>query len=679
MQAEIPPTLKRNSAHEPTAHEVMCPLCNTLLTIREIAPQQTIVMCPHCGYSAPYIQRQHHVNEISPVQRQPIGSSVWIDPTVSAYLAGALKSNTKTGLSSSQQSPTPKTRPLNPPTPIPPRASAQHPNTVKVRPKYTRTHTLQEEGDLTRVPTLPPPTMWQYESAQFEAESSLSSLSLVIDTPTQPQPISAQGLLEQPLPVEHATVQAPKTRKLSTAINEIDTIDEIDEIDTLPQPFTQLSPSSLPTQFSPTLSRSVDIDEIETQPHKQKQHIIAIDEIDTLSPIIVASVAPRSSTSLVPTHSVLSPTPIRPSMSPTFGYNVRATTVLPEQVVSATESSSWTAGGVRESAYARRIVARSKGRKPMSTAPTMHTLDHVRWWLLHPGRLEGLLWLGGTLLLIIVTFALLIVSAIDLSWIVPPTSNGTASSTTASMPTSIPTVVTSHGLTLILENARLLIPGQPIQLGGRGFSPRGLITFADEKNQPLIVQATQTNTVEADQHGMFAVILTTTWAAGAHHIFVRDVIPGKITNILIVLDAGPFGKSATATVPAGVTPTVRTGQGGVFPTPVNATPVPITPTASSATPTPTPVTPTATPTMGVTPTNTPITTPTVGTTPSPSASPGAQQQSHSTIGTAGISNISGITNLGSANTLSPLGWLLIAGYSLAMLLLGLTALLRQRQ
>lgn len=672
MQAEIPPTLKRSSASEQTAPAVMCPLCSTLLMIREIPPQQTIVMCPACGYSAPYIQRQHLVSDVSSVQRQPVGSSVWIDPAVSAYLAGALKGNVKAEHSPSLQSTAPKTRPLNPPTPIPPRASAQHPNAVKVRPKYSRTHTqpIQEEEDLSRIPTLPPPTMWQYESSQFEAESSLSSLSLVIETPTQPQPISARSLLELPLSVDQPAIQSPKSGKHIT---------DIDEIDTLPEQPTQLSPSPMPAQLSPATSRTVDIDEIDTQPHKPThytQHIIDIDEIDTLSPRIVASVAPASSTSLVPTHPVQSPTHVRLTMSPTATSNMLAASAPTERVVSMVEPSSWTAGGMRESAYARRIVDRSKGRKHRPTTPTMHSLDLVRWWLLHPGRLEGLLWLGGTLLLLSVTFALLIVSAISLSWISPRTQSDIASSltTTAGMPTRIPTVITSHGLTLILENAQVLVPGQPIQLRGRGFSPRGQITFTDEKNQPLLIQATQTNTVESDPHGMFAVTLSTsTWAAGTHHIFVRDGITGRIANISITLDAGPFGKKATATVPPGVTPTVPPGQGGVFPTPVNSTPAPITPTASSSTPTPVTGRPTATPTIGVTPTNTPIATPTVGTTPSPSSSPGTRGQSNSTIGTAGV------TSLGNDSTLSLFGWLLIAGYSLAMLLLGLTALLRKRQ
>ncbi len=329
--------------------------------------------------------------------------------------------------------------------------------------------------------------------------------------------------------------------------------------------------------------------------------------------------------------------------SPTATSNVRAAFAPTEQAVSISSPPPGQQGTFL-SAYARRIADRSKARKPK---PTMQPLDHVRWWLLHPGRLEGLLWLGGTLLLITVTFALLIVSAISFSWMSPGTQYGTASplTTTAGVPTSIPTVITSHGLTLILENAQLLVPGQPIQLRGQGFSPHGHVTFTDEKSLPLLVQATQSNIVEADQHGMFAVTLTTsTWAVGAHHIFVRDVITGHIADLPIMLDAGPFGKNATATVPPGVTPTIPTGSGGFFPTPVNLTPAPITPTVSSATPTPAPtqVKPTATPTREVTPTATPGTTPTVGTTPSPSSSPAANGQNNRTIGTAGITSLEAI-------------------------------------
>ena len=73
-------------------------------------------------------------------------------------------------------------------TAVPPRASAYPPDVVKVRPKYPRTYSNVEtlERDVTRIPTMPPPpAIWQYETPQYEAESSLSSLSLAISEATR--------------------------------------------------------------------------------------------------------------------------------------------------------------------------------------------------------------------------------------------------------------------------------------------------------------------------------------------------------------------------------------------------------------------------------------------------------------------------------------------------------------
>lgn len=73
-------------------------------------------------------------------------------------------------------------------TTVPLRASAHPSDVVKVRPKYPRTYSSVEtlERDVTRIPTMPPPpAIWQYETPQYEAESSLSSLSLAISEATR--------------------------------------------------------------------------------------------------------------------------------------------------------------------------------------------------------------------------------------------------------------------------------------------------------------------------------------------------------------------------------------------------------------------------------------------------------------------------------------------------------------
>ncbi len=46
---------------------------------------------------------------------------------------------------------------------------------------------------------------------------------------------------------------------------------------------------------------------------------------------------------------------------------------------------------------------------------TLNPLDQVRWWLLRPGRMEFLLWIVGTLLLIVVTCVIILLSAFTLT------------------------------------------------------------------------------------------------------------------------------------------------------------------------------------------------------------------------------------------------------------------------
>jgi len=511
--------------------------------------------------------------------------------------------------------------------------------------------------------------MWQYETPSYAAESSLSSLSLVVEAPTHPQTLAAQQAAQAPLPINECATKAPTPKKHIT---------DIDEIDTLPGHLSQLSPSP---------QQRIAIDKQQTRPERHvrppvqpAQQSTAIDKINTLPPRLVPSVVPQSSTSLALTHPVPPPVPGQLNVSPVQTINLEAASAPTEQIAVIGDPSSWTAGGGRESAYARRIADRSNGRKQ---TPVMHPLDHLRWWLLHPGRLEGMLWLVGTLLLISVTFALLIVTALSLSWMTPGSQSGNASSLTTvdTTPTFVPTVVTSHGLTLILENVGLMVPGQAIQLHGQGFSPRGHITFTDEKQQPLLVQGSQTNAVQADEQGMFAVSITTnSWTAGLHQLIVHDVVSGRTADLPVILNSGPFGKNATPTTPASGTATPNPSNSGNFPTPVNSTPAPITtPTLPPATPTPhpTPVTPTPTATVGITPTATPGITPTVGTTPSPSTSPTASSQGNHTIATTGTANAVALVR--SFTPPNPWLWLLLAGYTLAMLLLGCAGLLLKRR
>ncbi len=116
-----------------------------------------------------------------------------------------------------------------PTTTIPPRASAYPTDVVKVRPRYPRTYvgTGILERDVTRIPTMPPTAaIWQYETPQYEAESSLSSLSLAISEATRVHNPSIDELDTSPPPLDFHTLggrnRSAKRKYPPTASQEID-------------------------------------------------------------------------------------------------------------------------------------------------------------------------------------------------------------------------------------------------------------------------------------------------------------------------------------------------------------------------------------------------------------------------------------------------------------------------
>src|SRR5437588_6581648 len=92
-----------------TPHPGVCPLCKTPLPTRGTPQPQgshSIVTCPSCGFSAPFVPRQHAQSSTSLAVRRQYGyarkdngeqsqrssarASVWIDPAVSAFLDGLI-------------------------------------------------------------------------------------------------------------------------------------------------------------------------------------------------------------------------------------------------------------------------------------------------------------------------------------------------------------------------------------------------------------------------------------------------------------------------------------------------------------------------------------------------------------------------------------------------------------
>jgi hypothetical protein len=309
----------------------------------------------------------------------------------------------------------------------------------------------------------------------------------------------------------------------------------------------------------------------------------------------------------------------------------------------------------------------------------------VRWWLLRPGHIEFILWLGGTVLLVAVTCVLLLVTAFSFEWVTPRFIN-TASTNTLRTSTGSgqqSTVVTTPKLVLIRIDKGPILPGQSIALHGQGFSHLGHIRFLFDGTQQLFDQNGQYASTQANAQGEFttSIVLEINlpWNPGSHFINAQDLATKRMATLRIILSPAPIGKGITSTpvpsyppyaTPPVVTPipSVTSGQ----PTPVGQTPVPVTPT-------PHPVTPT--PTIGTTP----IVTPTVGTSPTviPTAgtTPGVTTTAGTTIG-SGLGNAldnPGDTYLGrQLPHLNPWVWVMLACYCLSMMLLGLAGVLHKR-
>jgi hypothetical protein len=432
--------------------------------------------------------------------------------------------------------------------------------------------------------------------------------------------------------------------------------------------------SSLPTL-------SLLISEAPTQPElesrgKTTRRLSRIDEITTVPPLNVDH-SIKSSSALVPINSQHDVTIFnRPDET---NINI----LSPREI----DATSWTAGEASQSPHARLISSRSKRKNPHTTV-SLNPIDRMRWWLLGPGHIEFVLWLGGTILLVGVTCVLLLVTAFSFEWFTPRFINtaltNTSGTSTGSGQQS--TVVATRKMVLIRIGTGPILPGQSIVLHGQAFSPHGYIKFLFDGTQQLFDQNGQSASTQANAQGVFSTTIELNsnlpWHPGPHFIDAQDLATKRMAKLTIILAPNSIGKGVPSTsstpvpsYPPIVTPPALTpipSVTGSQPTPVGQTPVPVTPT-------PHPVTPTATPTpVPVTPTPHPVTptaTPKVGTTP------GVTTTASTTVG-SGLGNAldhTGDSYLGKQLThLSPWVWLMIACYCLSMVLLGLAGVLHKR-
>ncbi len=318
---------------------------------------------------------------------------------------------------------------------------------------------------------------------------------------------------------------------------------------------------------------------------------------------------------------------------------------------------------------------------PNGRSRNLNPLDRVRWWLLYPGRIEFMLWLCGTVLLIGVTCLFLLVTAFSFNWIAPGQQSGM-------VPQNVTNTVSTANPVLTLLDHGPFSPGQVVHLHGQGFSINGRIIFTFDSaqlrpDQYVASEASSQPQVIAGGHGEFTISLTLgdgqTWKAGRHLIVAHDITTNRLATLPIFIVANratpvPTTNSGNQAGPTG--PALPTPGITITP-PARSTPPPARPTAT-ATPKPTPK-----------PTPAPTVVPTATVTITPAVSPTATKATSTTslIADPGPSSLS--ENLAGVQdqcrlafhrcpvmTLAGHTWLLALAYVLALIMLIIAGVIR---
>lgn len=508
----------------------------------------------------------------------------------------------------------------DPITPIPARASAQRPQSSPGRPSRRSASSASSRPPDSSVGQRA--RNWQHNSPNYEAASSLSSLSLIIsETPTAPP--------------RSATAGTRATGRL----------EHIDEIDTVPPP-------------PPAPARAVPSDSAEA-PIPPGSLSLSLTERDApgLALILSGEALPVPLSHIDEIDTV-------PAPGETSSRALQL--VRPEPRELAVNAASWTASsGSATSLAAQFIASRSRRRKyPRG----FNLLDRARWWLLRPGRIEFLLWLAGSFILFGITFLLLLATVLSL--MLPGLRAGgkfpnSATSGSPGSPTSVVTPAISSRLHLALIGKPLLSPGAELSLQGQGFHSRSQVVFLLDGRWPLLDQSGRAAATVADASGRFTINLWlgqgSAWSAGRHQILARERGAGSQVSISITI-------TSSSTTPVSSNPVPP-----VYPTPTPVRPTPI-PTPVRPTPTPTHA-PTPTPTPGISPTPTPRGTATPARTST--ASQGKAANSSSLGNSLNDNNDSSL--FARLAHLNPLVWVIGVCYSLSMLLLGMAGILRRRR
>jgi hypothetical protein len=354
-------------------------------------------------------------------------------------------------------------------TPIPPRASAHPEAVVKLQPRYARAYRVSVDDDMSQLPTTPP-VMWQYETAEYVAESSLAALSLL--TPRHIPRHPAIDVLEtQP---SLACVQ----RRHRTA---------------------------------PAENAGRDLADVDTVPP-------AMEQARTQQAVEIAD---------IPT--------------------------VPPEARGSRRSGELTAPRARCYPTEEELCSPARNRTELDKAPVLHfnPFDHLRWWLLYPGRLESLLWSGGIVLLVGLTVLLSVVTVLSL--VVSHSGQaGTPHSNTGQSAMASPlcgalftangdiqkciiaTASSPDGLQISVFSTAPFMVDTSVHLQGHGFSPAGRVIITHDANLPC-----QPATVQADQQGDITLVLLLNsnagWSPGNHTLVLLDSASGHRVMLAFVL------------------------------------------------------------------------------------------------------------------------------------------------
>jgi hypothetical protein len=412
--------------------------------------------------------------------------------------------------------------------------------------------------------------------------------------------------------------------------------------------------------------------ETPTQPQPQAQgrttrRLPNVEEVDTLPPG-----QGRAQRALIPAP------PTAPLATPGV-----ARFIAPAQG----DPHSWTAGSAGGSPSAQLIVRHSR-RKHLQQAARFNPLDRTRWWLLRPGRIEFILWLGGTLLLIGVTCLLLLVSALSFQWIVPFTPASSFSTSAGNGNSQHNVSSAAMGPIIMISDANSLVPGQSFQMRGQGFKPSSLVTFYFDGKFSLFDQSHLAASTRADAQGTFQSVLWlgtgSHWSPGNHIITARDASGTQSATFEVRLVAGPNSTVANSSpvptsIPGGTHATATPTPPGPQGSPVSRPPVTVTPTL-------TPVLPTPTPTAAKSPTTTPTAAPTVKTSPTATITPASGTPAPTVSPTAAHTGLGNALNdsgdppfAARLASVSPLVWVMVACYLLSMMFLGAAGIVHRRR